>query len=51
MLPPPELGQHSVEILTRVLSYDPERIAALIESGVVGSGTAGQRSEAGHDEA
>ncbi|MGE4616596.1 MAG: CaiB/BaiF CoA-transferase family protein [Gammaproteobacteria bacterium] len=35
--PPPELGEHSTAVL-RTLGYDDSRIAALLESGVVGGG-------------
>ncbi|MCZ6892949.1 MAG: CaiB/BaiF CoA-transferase family protein [Gammaproteobacteria bacterium] len=35
--PPPELGEHSVGVL-RELGYDQSRIAALLESGVIGEG-------------
>jgi crotonobetainyl-CoA:carnitine CoA-transferase CaiB-like acyl-CoA transferase len=28
-LPPPLLGQHTTEVLTEVLGYSPEQIAAL----------------------
>jgi crotonobetainyl-CoA:carnitine CoA-transferase CaiB-like acyl-CoA transferase len=34
-LPPPLLGQHTDEILSSVLGYTPERIAALRRDGAV----------------
>jgi len=37
-LPPPELGEHSIEILERVLGYSQEDIKMLIQEGIVGAG-------------
>ncbi len=36
--PAPRLGEHSQDILTRFLGYDPQRIARLRESGVIFGG-------------
>ena len=34
--PPPRLGQHTAEVFGEVAGLPPERIAALIEKGVLG---------------
>lgn len=41
--PPPLLGQHTLEVLTQVLGYPPERIAQLQASGALGDATPAPR--------
>ena len=33
--PAPKLGQHTEEVLSRLLAYDPDKVSALVKTGAV----------------